>query len=701
MRSDGESTERGTARIERVGTLLTAVTAAVLAVVLGRVALLQWSPPERLEPFMRGRVSGLGVEMPRGDLLDRQGRLLAASRFAWQAIVDPTRVPDEPGVWIAQLAEMIGEPADEVGLRVIEAVARNDEIRAGVDPDADVTIAPEEGMESHAALLNRLKGVIASRVELETGGGREDTAEPRVRRYLPVGELLEREQADKLAAARLAGVTLERRLVRVTDADADLASIVGKVGFGHQGLLGVERSLEPRLEGTPSRLRAVRDAKGRPLWIESGSLRPGERGEDVRLSFDRVIQRIAREELERGVVDADAAGGRLVAVDPETGEILAMVDILRPVADTVEVPWRPAEPAADDPDPGRREAWRALTDAPVRPRFAVVPADERRLVHPAMGRNRCLEDVYEPGSTFKAFVWSSAFESGLLTGDGVRTDPGGYRTPYGRHIEDVTKLTELSWDGVLLHSSNIGMVKISEQMSHAELREIVTRFGFGKRTALPLPGESRGIVTSAASWDKYTQTSIAMGYEVAVTPVQMVRAFSALARSGEAAGTVPSLTLTAVESDAPALVVERVLQPGTVVHARRVLAGVVERMDTSKRRRYPDDPEPTYSLFGKSGTAKIPMTPPPGMRRPRGAPGYYDKQYNSSFIAAGPVEQPAIVVLVVIDDPGPSLVRRNEYYGSSVAGPVVRRFSERALRYLGVEPDLPVERAGSVAALDW
>ena len=132
--------------------------------------------------------------------------------------------------------------------------------------------------------------------------------------------------------------------------------------------------------------------------------------------------------------------------------------------------------------------------------------------------------------------------------------------------------------------------------------------------------------------------------------------------------------------------VERVISAEAASRARGVMVRIVESMDAKMKRRFPGDPEPRYVLFGKSGTAEIPLIPPPGKRRPRGARGYYTDQYNSSFIAGGPYEDPRLIVLCVIDDPGPGRVRQREYYGSDVAGPVVRRVFERVLPYLGVEP---------------
>jgi cell division protein FtsI (penicillin-binding protein 3) len=324
--------------------------------------------------------------------------------------------------------------------------------------------------------------------------------------------------------------------------------------------------------------------------------------------------------------------------------------------------------------------------------------DPARDVHVSLGRNRCIEDVYEPGSTFKSFVWSAITAMGAADpGEIIDTEGGRWRTSYGRAIEDESRQNQLSWHDVLVHSSNIGMIKSAERIGFAQLREIVVRFGFGSKTGLGLPGETSGLVTPARQWSKHTQTSIAMGYEVGVTPVQMVRAFSAFARSGELAGTIPELRLTAVDTREMATnVATRVLPTDVVMVARDAMGDVAHNMET-RWAKPPKGQAWRYDLFGKSGTTKIAAVAPPEKRRPRWLGGYFERQYHSSFIAAGPIEAPRIVVLVVIDDPGPERVRTRSYYGSAVAGPVVRRVMERSLSYLGITPT--VDESGDAAGL--
>jgi cell division protein FtsI (penicillin-binding protein 3) len=484
------------------------VTARVLLVLFGvclvacvvRVGQLQLRPGDELGPFVDER---LGVQIEpgiRGDVLDRRGRVLATSRVLYQPILDPEAVRGEPDRAVVALAETLGErlgeSADSIGERLMTALAYNDVVRSGKAENPDA----------------------------------------RVRRYLPVGKPLERSDAVQLRAARVAGLTLERRQERLTPGEDVAAALVGKVGFGHAGLVGAELSFDERLAGDPGRMWFVRDAKGRALWLERGSSEASSRGDDLRLSIDLELQRLAVKLLREGVEEADAAGGRLVAVDPATGEVLAICDVYREVPGVVEYPWI---------DPDKPDAPRPVIAEGARPRYRVLPPDPGRTGEAALARLRCVTDVYEPGSVFKSVVWSSALEMGILPADEVVKTSVGY-TLYGRTLRDVTRQRELSWEDVFAKSSNIGMAIISERLTKQQMHGIVTAFGFGSFTGVGLAGESGGIVPAVKDWSKLTPSSLAMGHEVAVTAVQAARMMCVFGRSGEMAGTLPELRLTAV-----------------------------------------------------------------------------------------------------------------------------------------------------------
>lgn len=719
---------------------------AVLLLLLGRVAQLQLAPSERLRKEMEPRVS-VRADLPiRGDLLDRRGRVLSTTRVGHRVVVDPTQLKTPIDESIVKLAGLIGQRPEDVGERIIKRVienARREQLRQSLAP-----LAHAEGTGGVVALRSAIRGLLeapdvppsvpsagvepvapastpaptgapdaalaseaAPPVMLDidspdaTDPSRPKPSALRPIRYLPMSRLLTESQVAAVRAARIRGVILERVMVREYPGGVEVAPIVGMVGFGHKGALGVERTLDKELVGRPGSIAYVRDARGRPLWIEPGQVRPAEPGRDIRLSIDLELQRLATQELQRGVTDADAAGGRLVVLDPLTGEILAMVDIVRQVSDAKPYPWIKVPPPQPQP-PGTRPNRRAQPRPPEPPpppaaRYVTIHRRPNPDQIPALEPNRCVEAIYEPGSTFKPFVWAVISELGRARVDEIfDTEGGRWTTSYGRYIEDVTRRASMTWADVLINSSNIGMIKGAERMSFRELHDAVRRFGFGRRTGLPLPGEATGIVTNMKAWSRYTQTSVAYGHEVAVTPVQMVRAFAAFCRPGPLAGTLPPLRLTAVTpDDIRGAVIERVLPAHIAEKTRNVMRGVAANVE----RRLADGSQGSevgwkYSMFGKSGTAEIPLTPPgPGLRRPRGK-GYYDDQYNSSFIAGGPAEDPKLVVLCVIDDPGPELVRKKLHRGSTVAGPVVRRVMERSLEYLGVQPSPTAPAAAPAVA---
>jgi cell division protein FtsI (penicillin-binding protein 3) len=592
------------------------VTLALVAV-LARVVQLQLYPSEQLLSFLNDRTMVARQDAPRGDLVDRRGRILTATRMGRRVFIDPDRFPSPPDEAIALLAGAMGMQTQAVGERIVPALARNARRKSG----------------GSSAM-----------------------------RYLSVGTVLPDSAVDTVRSLEIPGVHLEWRSVRENISPVQSAALLGKVGIDHDGLLGAEYAFEKELHPSDGTLAFVHDDRGRALWIQAGSYTAPQKGTDVRLSVDLALQTIAQEELWRGMLEADAAGGRVMLADPSTGEILAMADLLREIPDAAE--W----------DPSKRE----LLGQGIR--FEVLPEDPKRKIHPSLARNRCVEDSYEPGSTFKPFMWSAVTELGLADPDEIiDTHDGVWRTPYGRRIEDVHRASEMSWHDVLVNSSNIGMVQVTDRMKTEEFRSAIKKFGFGRPTGIGLPGEASGLVTRKEDWTKYTRTSVAFGYEIAVTPVQMLRSFSVFARPGQLVGTLPSLRFTAVSregaNDDPAY---RVLPIWVAREARDAMQGVVQNMDERLQQAGLLKNPPRYSMFGKSGTSKIALT--------KGA-GYFE-QYTSSFVAAAPMVLPRLVVIVVVDDPGPQRIKARQHYGSWVAGPVARRIMERALPYLGIKPDL-------------
>lgn len=660
--------EAGESRFQLVTWMLVSGVCVGLLAMLVRVAQLQARPSDDLNAHIDTRTTAR-VELPvRGDLLDRRGRLLSTTRFGERLVLDPVVFPKQVEENVLKLAQAAGVDPADIGVPLIRALEINARREAGIPDPAPA----EEASETPAS---------ASLPAETTAQTQQASRGPR--RYVPVTDVLSPERIAAVRSLKIPGVIIEKRQVREYPGGTEAASIVGKVGVEHQGLLGAELLLNESLTGEKGRITFVRDAYGRPLWINPGEVQPATPGEDVRLSIDIELQRIASEELMKGIEEADAVGGRLVLMDPATGEVLAMADIVRDLPGLKAYPWVDAPKARKRGDPPPPPEPHVLIPGQ---RYMTLLADPGRAVHPGLARNRCVEDIYEPGSTFKPFVWSVISEQRLARPEEVfDTEGGRWRTSYGRSIEDVTKRATMTWTDVLVNSSNIGMIKAAERMKPAQLHEVLVRFGFGKPTNVGLPGEASGIVTSLKNWSKYTHTSVAYGHEISVTPLQMVRAFAAFARDGEQAGTIPSLRLLSSGTQGVSGVAYRVLPADVALLTRSAMRGVTHNVES----RWIKPPEGgwRYELFGKSGTAEIPLgAAPKGKKRPRGASGYFDDQYNSSFIAGGPVDKPRLVCIVVIDDPGPARIRARSHYGSAVAGPVVRRVMERSLVYLGVPP---------------
>ncbi len=585
----------------------------LLVVMLARVVQLQIAPSPRLAAAMHARASVRPEMARRGEILDRRGRPLILSRVANRVFIDPERFP---------------KPYEDSMLRL----ARN----VGLDP---------------VDLAQRLMPRLAANER------RHEDGLPPIR-YVRVTNILDDAQAEAVRALKMPGVHLENRQVRDGPGDTLASSLLGRVNSNHAGQFGAELKFDAKLSGSDGMIRYIRDARGSPLWLDPEGYKPPTPGAPVRLSIDARLQDIVEEELERAVEDADAAGGRLVLIDPATGEVLAIADIVRDLKGRA-VPW------GQRPKPG------GIT------RRTVIKPDPLRLLHPGAGRNRCFTDLHEPGSCFKPFVWALITNSGKVQLDEIFRTGSAWYTHYGRPIRDTIPRDTHTWREVLSNSSNIGMSQAVERVPFAFIRNGLTQFGFGQTTGLNIPGERSGYLVPGSKWSKYTHTSVSFGQEVGVTTAQLARAFAVFARQGELAGTLPVLRLTAANSaDSKPDVLRRVIPWHVAAAARLAMVKTFEAADRRMKSRKMDVTF-DYVLFGKSGTAQVAI---------EGERGYLPNQYISSFVGAGPLHAPQLVCVVTIDDPGPDVIRRVEHRGSAVAAPAVRRTLERSLRYLGVQP---------------
>lgn len=449
-------------------------------------------------------------------------------------------------------------------------------------------------------------------------------------RYIVLGDRLDEAQAKAARELQLPGLGVEPRPVREYPKASLAGQVVGFVGIDGEGLEGLEARFESTLAGEAGRLVYTRDAQRRPLWVHPQGYTPHRDGEPVTLAIDATIQKIAETELARTVSEYQAEAGQIIILDPHTGEILA------------------------------------LANAP-----AFNPETYRH-AHPEQRRNRAVADAFEPGSIFKPFVWARLIEAGLVAPHQVVDATESGVAYFGRRrLRDASPHGEITWDEVLVQSSNIGMARIGHEAGIDTLYEIVTDFGFGQTTGSNLPGEASGIVNPRHAWNRlYSTTSVPMGQEIATTGIQLVRAFTAFANGGLMM--TPTIERLSTGRRAEA---SRVLAPDIARHGRAVLRRAV----TEGTGRYANSG--IYQIFGKTGTAQRPDFE---------TGGYRPNEYVASFLAGAPLDQPRLVIGCFIHRPNPS----RGYYGGLVAAPTARRVLEQALIYLGVPPDADPDHPG-------
>ena len=416
------------------------------------------------------------------------------------------------------------------------------------------------------------------------------------------------------------------------------AHILGFTDIDNKGIEGCELFLNEYLQGVDGRSMLLRDAQGRSAPSLDEPLIDPVHGNDVVLTIDWRLQEIAEEELAETVESTKAKWGGVLMMDAETGDILAMANV-------------------------------PLFDPNNTKKYSKSGEDD-------IFRNRLVTDMFEPGSTFKVVTFAEALESGAVTEDDmINCESGKYRL-YGHTINDAHKLGMVSARDVLVHSSNIGTIKIAEKIGKKRLYKRARQMGFGEVTGIDVPYESPGVLHSPSEWSKLSLPTISFGQGVAVTPLQLVAAYGAIAHNGELM--TPHLVKEVRDtqyrkgiSTSPQ-VIRRIMKPDTARRLTELLCGVVED-GTGKNASLTD-----VRIAGKTGTAQ---------RVKEGVKGYVAGTYISSFIGFIADRDPAIVCLVLVDTP------RGVYYGSQVAAPVFRNIMNRMLN-LGdgiVEPALVAE----------
>jgi len=453
-------------------------------------------------------------------------------------------------------------------------------------------------------------------------------------RFVKIAENVDDATCQRVRALDIPGVGTTPSDVRFYPMGSTASHILGGAGHDGRGLEGIELKFEKLLAGRDGEIRSRKDAQHRAINVAEADYKPPVHGQHLMLTIDASIQLIAEQELSATCRQFKAARGEVVVLDPRTGEVLALAN------------WPAYHP-------------QNLVDT---------------LQTPEIRRNNALVAPYEPGSTIKPFIAGPALKWKLTRVDEVWPIKGlKYRTPYGRTITDVYGYGPLTtWDG-LVKSSNILMSMLGERMGNRKLHTALTEFGFGSATGVELPGEDPGRVLPLKHWTKYSTESVAQGYELMVTPLQLARAFAVYANGGKLVkptiirGTLnPAGQVVSRQELASLRMMPEVLSPLTAAEMKRVLTDVPVRGTASRAR------SPIWNVFGKTGTAHI----------SQGKKGYSDSKYTSSFLCGAPAESPQVVVAFIIHEPDKSLA----HFGGTVSAPGAVKMIERILAYQQIPP---------------
>lgn len=457
--------------------------------------------------------------------------------------------------------------------------------------------------------LARLLNIQAARIKrsLKRAGKREFV-------YLRRG--LAPAKAKKIKALNIPGVNLQREFKRFYPEGEITAHILGFTNVDDDGQEGLELEYNNWLQGAPGVKRVLKDRLGH-IVENIATVKEPRPGHNLVLSIDRRIQYLAYRALKKAVTENKAVSGSVVVLDPLTGEVLAMVN----------------QPSYNP--------------------------NQRPKVHDGRYRNRAVTDVFEPGSVIKAFSIASALDSGKYTPKTmIDTNPSFLKVD-GNLIRDDRDNGVITVTQVLKRSSNVGVTKMTISLPPEQLWGLLNRVGFGERTDSGFPGESAGVLVNHRIWRPFVLATLAFGYGISVTPLQLAHGYTVFADKGKLMP-VSLLRVNKVPKG------KQAMDPTVAKQMLHMLHAVVESGGTGTRARIQG-----YTVAGKTGTARI-----------AGAHGYKKNHHVATFVGIAPVSKPRLVVAVMINDP-----RGGKYYGGVIAAPVFADVMEGALRILDVPPD--------------
>jgi cell division protein FtsI (penicillin-binding protein 3) len=437
------------------------------------------------------------------------------------------------------------------------------------------------------------------------------------------------ETAERIRSLNLRGIYFQKESKRFYPKGELAAQMIGYVGTDDEGLSGIEREFDDQLRGRPGEMLISVDARRK--WFGSVEKQP-EPGQNVVLTIDQQIQYIAERELETAMEQTKAISGTVVVENPHTGEILALAN---------------------------------------RPTFN---PNVTREITPEKLKNHAVSDVYEPGSTFKLVTISAALEEKLTTPQEVFDCQMGSIVINGMRIHDSRPHGRLSVADVLAESSDVGSIKIGMRLGDERFYKYIRGFGFGQTTGIELPGETRGLTKPPSRWSKVSFAAISMGQEIGITPLQLADLISTMANDG----TRVSPRVIAAISDpqsAPQTIAfhpvdpQAVISPLTAAQMRQMMQGVVLHGTGTKAVLE------GYTSAGKTGTAQ---------KVDPATHAYSHTKYVGSFAGFAPVNNPAVVIAVILD----SAVGLHQ--GGQVAAPVFHRIAQQVLEYLHTPHDVEI-----------
>ena len=458
-------------------------------------------------------------------------------------------------------------------------------------------------------------------------------------RYQKIADGVNADLEGKLRTAPLRSIRLERKTVRDYPNGTETSQVLGFVNLRDQtvgsdrtvsfetGEGGIEKAMDRYLKGVAGERRIIRDAKRREIPYFRLSDRPARDGYHVVLTIDQSIQHIVEREADRLAEQFQPENLHILVVRPATGEILAMVS--RPTF-----------------DPNHRETYR-----------------------PEAMKPRGLADAYEPGSTFKLVTLAAGLNENVADLNTTFFCENGQMMMAGRILKDHEAYGMLTLREIIAKSSNIGMAKLAALLGEDKMYEYARLFGFGARAQKgegTLPGETAGLLHPLKSWTKVSMTRFPMGYEVAVTNLQMALAYAAIANGGKRME--PRLLKAVVDRDNRVVmqflpkVVCQVVRPETAKMVIEALRGVVSEEGTAREAQVPG-----FEVAGKTGTAQTATSE-----------GYVNK-YRSSFIGFLPADKAEFLVSILVDDP-----KGKKYYGGQVAGPAFREIATHVAEQLNL-----------------